>query len=197
MVERRLAVARAAFPPQHPWIASALGESGFLLMRGGQAKEGEARMREALQLLAKAGNQSRQVQMIQRRLWIGLRQHGDPDAARMAIEAAWEGCAGQRDVQHKACLTVRANRAQSLAEAGKGELALSEADAAAQALKQQVGERSDELAQALEARASALLALGRRDAALAAQRDAAAMYEAVHSAEHPTTLRARTALARM
>jgi len=197
LIERRLAVARAAFPPQHPWVVSALGESGFALMRSGQAKEGEARMREALNLLEQAGNVGEEMQMIQRRLWSGLRSHGDGKAARVAIEAAWKSCAAHLGERHKLCLTVRANRAQSLAESGQGQIALDEAEAAAQALKAQLGESSDELAQALEARASALLALQRRDAALASQRDAAAMFEAVYGAQHSATRRAREALARM
>jgi hypothetical protein len=135
--------------------------------------------------------------MIQRRLWLGLRQGGNRNAAQTAIEAAWKNCTTLREEGHKLCLTVRANRAQALAEAGQGELALAEADAAAQALKTQLGERSDELAQALEARASALLALQRHDDALAAQRDAAAMYATVYGAGHVATRRAQAALDRM
>ncbi len=197
LVERHLAVARVAFPPQHPWVASALGESGFMLMRNGQVKEGEARMREALHLLEQAGNDGDEVQMIQRRLWSGLRRGGNANAAQVAIEAAWKSCSAPKHELNKLCLTVRANRAQSLAEAGQGELALGEAEAAAQALKQQLGERSDELAQALEARASALMALQRRDEALATQRDAVAMFEGVYGAQHVATLHAREALAQM
>jgi hypothetical protein len=197
LIERRLTVARAAFPPGHPWVVSALGESGFVLMRSGQAKEGEARMREALNLLDQAGNAGEEMQMIQRRLWSALRAHGDGKAAQVAIEAAWKSCAAHPGERHKLCLTVRANRAQALAESGQGELALDEAEAAAQALKAQLGDSSDELAQALEARASALLALRRRDDALAVQRDAAAMFETVHGAQHSATRQAREALARM
>ncbi|MFZ2236580.1 MAG: protein kinase, partial [Dokdonella sp.] len=71
LVERRLAVARSALPPGHPWLAITLGQSGFMLMRVGKAKEGEARMREALDLLEREGNEGDDVQFIQRRLWIG------------------------------------------------------------------------------------------------------------------------------
>jgi tetratricopeptide (TPR) repeat protein len=197
LVERRLGIARAKFPATHPWAVAALGESGFMLMRSGQTAQGEARMREALRLLEQAGNAGEAAQMIQRRLWLGLRQNGDRHAAQTAIEAAWKDCAALKQEGHKMCLTVRANRAQSLAEAGQGEIALGEADAAAQALKAQLGERSDELAQALEARASALLALHRRDDALASQRDAATMFAAVYSPEHVAAQRARAALDRM
>jgi len=197
LVERRLAIARARFPAAHPWAVAALGESGYMLMRKGQAKEGEARLREALHLLEQAGNAGEEAQMIQRRLWQGLRRSGDRRAAQSAIEAAWKDCTSLKQRGHKMCLTVRANRAQSLAEAGQGEIALGEADAAALALKAQLGERSDELAQALEARASALLTLRRRDEALAAQRDAIAMFEGVYGAQHTATLQAREALARM
>jgi serine/threonine-protein kinase len=197
LVERRLAVARAALPPRHPWLAGALGESGFILMRNGQVKEGEARMREALQLLEQGGNKGDGVQVIHRRLWMGLRQNGNAKAAYEAIDAAWESCTMQQHQQFKLCLTVRANRAQSLAEAGQGKLALGEADAAAQSLKEQLGDSSDELAQALEARASALVALRRRDEALAVQREAVAMLEAVYGAQHIAPLRAREALAKM
>jgi eukaryotic-like serine/threonine-protein kinase len=197
LVERRLAIARAKFPATHPWAIAALGESGFMLMRSGQAAEGEARLREALRILAQAHNAGEEVQMIQRRLWLGLRQNGNRSAAQTAIEAAWKNCSTLREEGHKLCLTVRANRAQSLAEAGQGEVALAEADAAAQALKAQLGEHNDELAQALEARASALLALQRREDALAAQRDAATMYAAVYGAEHVATQRARATLDRM
>jgi eukaryotic-like serine/threonine-protein kinase len=197
LVERRLAVARSVFPPSHPWVVSALGESGFVLMRNGDASEGEARMREALHLLELAGNGGQEAQMIQRRLWIGLRRNGDSKAALVAIEAAWKSCSEHGKQSSQMCLTARANRAQSLAEAGQGELALREADAAAQGLKRQLGESSDELAQALEARASALLALNRRDDARAAQQDAASMFEAVYGAQHSATRQAREALAKM
>ncbi|MEO8460232.1 MAG: serine/threonine-protein kinase [Dokdonella sp.] len=197
LVERRLAVARAVFPPSHPWAISALGESGFMLMRTGQMKEGESRMREALHLLDQAGNDGQEMRMIQRRLWIGLHRQGDGKAAQVAIEAAWKSCTAQQQQEQKMCLTVRANRAQSLAEAGQGELALREADAAAQSLKEKLGERSDEFGQALEARASALMTLHRRDDALSAQREAAAMFEAVYGAQHPATLSAREELAKM
>jgi serine/threonine-protein kinase len=197
MVERRLAIARAKFPAAHPWVVSALGESGFMLMRSGQAAEGEARMREALRVLEQSGNTGEEAQMIHRRLWLGLRQNGDRRAAQVAIEAAWKNCTSTQQQGHKMCLTVRANRAQSLAETGQGELALSEADAAAQALKAQLGEHSDELAQALEARASSLLALQRRDEALAAQREAVAMFQSVYGAQHSATRQAGEALAKM
>ncbi len=197
LVERRLAVARAALAPDHPWLAAALGNSGFVLMRLGQAKEGEKRMREALQLLEKVDNRGEDWQLIQHRLWIGLRQNGDVRAARIAIDAAWKSCGGQDNEQFTLCLKVRASRAHSLAEAGQGRLALSEAEAAAQGLKQQLGERSDELAQALEARASALLALQRRDEAIAVQREAADMLETLNGAQHVTTVRARKTLAQM
>ncbi len=197
LVERRLAVARSALSPDHPWLAITLGKSGFVLMRLGQAKEGEARMRDALHLLEQAGNHGEDWQMVQRRLWVGLRENGDPRAARVAIEAAWKSCVEQRSQQFKLCLSVRVSRAQSLAEVGQGELALSEAEAAAQELKEQLGVRSEELAQALEARASALLGLDRRDEALAAQREAADMFEAVNGVQHDTSLRARKTLALM
>ncbi len=194
LAERQLKVARAALPPQHLWVANALGDSGYALMRNGQAKEGEALMREALRVLEQSGNTGEQMQKIQRRLWIVLRERGDAKAARTAIESAWKACA---EVQNQLCMVVRASRAQSLAEAGQAELALSEADAAAQGLEQQLGERSDELAQALQARASALLALQRRDEALAAQREVVDMLEAVNGAQHVTTLNARKTLAQM
>lgn len=197
LVERRLAVARAALPPGHPWLLAALGKSGFMMMRMGQSRDGEQRMRGALHLLEQAGNLGEDWQGIQRNLWIGLRRQGDANAARVAIEAAWKSCDVQRLQQHKLCLIVRASRAQSLADAGQGEMALSEADTAAQGLKQQLGERSDELAQALQARASALLTLERRDEALAAQREAADMLEGVNGAQHATTLGAREKLAQM
>ena len=197
LVERRLAVARAALAPDHSWLAAALGQSGFVLMRLGQAKEGEARMRDALHLLEQVGNRGEDLQLIQQRLWIGLRQNGDGRAARIAIDAAWKSCSEQDNKQFTLCLSIRAGRAQSLAEVGQGELALSEADAAAKGLMQQLGERSEELAQALQARASALLALERRDEALADQREAADMLEKVNGAQHATTLSAREKLAQM
>ncbi len=194
LAERQLKVARAALPAQHPWLASALGDLGFALMRNGQPIEGEARMREGLRVFEQSGNTGVSMQRIEQRLWSELREQGDVVAARTAIEAAWKACA---DAQNQWCTTVRANRAQSLAEAGQGELALSEADAAAHSLKSQLGERSDALAEALQARASALLALQRRDEALAAQREAADMLEALNGPQHETTLRARKALAQM
>lgn len=197
LVERRLAVARAALRPGHPWLLAALGKSGFMMMRMGQSKDGEQRMRDALRLLEEAGNLGEDWQSIQLNLWIGLRQQGDASAARVAIEAAWKSCFEQRLQQHKLCLIVRVNRAQSLAEAGQGEMALSEADAAANGLMQQLGERSDELAQALQARASALLALQRRNEALAVQSEAADMLEGVNGAQHVTTLNARERLTQM
>ena len=197
LVERRLAVARVALSPQHPWLASALGDSGYILMRNGQVKDGEARMREALKLFEQAGNNGESVQILRHRLWSGLRQHGDAKSAQVVIESAWKSCNEQALQHYKICLIVRANRAQSLAETGHEELALGEAEAAAQGLKQQLGESSDGLAQALEARATALLALGRRDEALAAQRNAGDMLDSLNGSQHPTTLRAREALAQM
>jgi eukaryotic-like serine/threonine-protein kinase len=197
LVERELAIARTAFPPGHPWVTTALGASGFALMLNGKAKEGEARMRDALHLLEQSGNKGLDMQMIQRRLWIGLRQNGDAKAAQAVIEAAWKNCSAQGFQQNMSCLVVRASRAQSLAEAGQGELALVEAEAAQQGLKKALGERSEELAQALEAHASALLALQRHDAAIATQREAADMFEAVNGAQHFTTLRARKTLTQM
>ncbi|MEO7012973.1 MAG: serine/threonine-protein kinase [Dokdonella sp.] len=194
LAERQLKVVRAALPAEHPWLANALGDLGFALMRNGRATEGEAHMREGLRVFEQSGNTGVSMQRIEQRLWSELREQGDILAARKAIEAAWKVCAQGKN---QLCMTVRANRAQSLAEAGQGELALSEADAAAQGLKQQLGERSDALAQALQARASALLALKRRDEALAAQREASDMLEAVNGPQHLTTLRARKAMAQM
>ncbi len=198
MVERRLAVARAAFPPGHPWVVTALGEAGFLQVRRGEVAAGEARMREAIAQFERDGNRGEEWQSVQRRLWISLQRRGEPAAALVEIDKAWQSCIEQGSaIDHKMCRTIRANRAQSLAETGQGQQALVEAEAAVAALSTQSGGRSDELGQALEARAAALSALQRSAEAIAAQREALAMYEAVYGAEHSATRQAREVLARL
>lgn len=198
LVERRLEIARAVFPPTHPWVVTALGESGFLLTRNNRVAEGEARMRQAMGLLEQAENTGEEMQSIERRLWISLQHRGEPAAALAVIEKAWLHCQQHgKATAHKLCLTIRANRALSQAENGQGQRALTEADAVGTILRAQFGEHSDEYAQALEARAAALLALHRRDEAVVAQRQAVATFEAVYGANHGAVKAARTTLARI
>lgn len=183
--ERRLAIARAAFPGDHEWTARALGESGYFLARDDDFDAGVARMRESLAMYERL--QDMRGFLTRRRLGIVLAWHGDLQAAREELDSAVSTCTASR-ANSVPCLTSRANRAELLARLGEHELALAEANAVLDALAKIRGTFS-EANQAREARAAALAGLGRIDEAIAEQSAALESYRKLLPITHPTVQR--------
>jgi serine/threonine-protein kinase len=194
LAERRVAIARKAFAGDHPWTSYALVDSGWYLAKAGRYEEGEARIREAIAMTErlKAGNPASVGAW--RRLALSQDRRGDRAGARHSVDQAVAICAAAEIAGNQNCLTSRATRAQLMADQGEGAAALAEADLALAGLRKVHGRDTDEVAQALEARAAALHALDRADEARAAQREALAAYTAIYGSTHASTLTAQRRL---
>jgi tetratricopeptide (TPR) repeat protein len=124
------------------------------------------------------------------------RRQGDAAGALEDFETAIAHCR-RHTPDHLFCEVLRANRAGHLARIGRGEEALRESDAALAAMERMQRADDNEYAQALEAKAFALQALGRSAEARATQERAIARYEALFGAEHREAQRARGNLAKL
>ena len=181
-VERRLAIARENFKGDHPWVAGALAESGYVLARDEDRAAGEARLREGIAMYERLGRPDMPPWRRLTELQAGA---GELAAALASIENGWKICNELGESASKRCLGARAMRAALLARNGRASEGLAEADLTLEALAKGVPGNSIERAEALEARAYALEALERRDEAIAAQRDAVAVATALYGASHP------------
>ena len=192
--ERALAIARASFPGAHPWKASAMVDRGLQVSRGGDWRRGEAMMREGIAIYDELG--SPDVVAALRQLAIAQRSHDDNTGALSSLERAYTTCLQHARESHLLCLAIRANRALLMARTGNPTQALAEADAALAGL---LGDstRYSEQGQAMEARAAALDALGRRPEARAELDAVIALLAKNFGPEHPETRRVRAARSRL
>lgn len=192
-LERGLAIARANFPQAHPWVASSLVELGVHYSRQDRWAEGEPLIRQGVAMNEALA--SPELASALRRLGIAQNRAGDTSGALASLQRAWMVCAAE-PANQQLCTTIRANRATLLARSGKGEEALREADAAS-AWFDDNPQLYSEHGQALEARAAALLALGRRADALAQQDAVVAMLTTHFGAQHSETRRVAAAREKM
>ena len=191
LAERRLAIARKRFAGDHGWVASALGELGAMEARAGETVAGEMHMREGIAMYQRLRDP--EVFMVQRRLASALDRRGEHAEALETANAAWDIC--RTSIPDSVmCQSMRAKRAEILARTAPAQ-ALGEADASLRALSKLSEGPSDEVAQAHEARAAALIGLGRSADARQAQAEALRINEAVYGKAHPTSNRSRERLA--
>jgi tetratricopeptide (TPR) repeat protein len=193
--ERALAVARAAYPKDHPWVADTLAETGWCLSRAGKHAEGEQRLRDALSMYERLGNKGQLPAATWRQMGLSQERRNEGVVALASLDKGWNLCKGASFESGKPCLLVRATRARLLALNGQGDEAMQEADATLAAIAQRKRKGPDERAQALEARAAALQALGRLDEAAVTQREALQGYASMYGLKHEMSVRAQQALA--
>ncbi len=192
--ERRLAIAQHNFPGDHPWKTVALTDSGWHMVETGRAAEGEARIREAIAAFDRTGDDDIGALSARRRLAQTLVRRDDLAGAAQVLDEAIANCRKDETLESMMCLTIRANRAHLAVRLGDAAGALAEADVVAAAMVRGFGAGIDEHAQAVEARAAALGALGRREEARAAQAEALAFYGQLYGETHRSTVRARERL---
>jgi len=188
--ERRVAIARKAFPGDHGWKADAVADLGWQRVEAGRTADGIALLEESAAIYT-ALDSGEAVEPL-RFLALAHRRAGDPVAALAAIERAWKVCGS--NVGLATCSVIRANRAGMLADAGRADEGLAEADAALAEFHAMGREGDNEVGQALESRALALAALGRRADAVVTQQQALAIYERAYGKDHRETKRVRTSL---
>lgn len=187
--ERALKIAQTHFPPDHPWVADSLIEVGRVRVRNGDLVAGEAAIREGIAIYEKL--QSPRVVIGLRQLGAMQAQRDDDTTALASLERGWLECQSENaSIVEQHCVILRAERAELLAETGRAEEALHEADAALAQLAPRPG-LSSEKSRAQQARAAALAALQRHEEARIAQNAAVALLETAYGTEHPETRRAR------
>lgn len=191
---RGVDVTRAAFGDRHPMTASALADLASLEEELGQVDAAREHYDTAVEVLQAAD--SDQLTLVLRMRALFRRRQADPAGALADFEAGIAHCLRQTP-DHLLCQVLRANRAGHLARIGRGEEALRESDAALVAMERIQRADDNEYAQALEAKAFALQAVGRAVEARATQERAIARYEALFGAEHRETQRARGNLSRL
>jgi serine/threonine-protein kinase len=181
-------LAKNAFGDQHPMTAEALGELASIEEERGQIDAAREHYDAAIGTMLAIGDE--QVIMALRSRALFRRRQGDSDGALADFDEALAQCRRHRP-DHLICLVVRANRAGHLARMGRGDEALREADAVLTELKRTKQDGDNEYPQALEARAFALHALGRREEAVATQQQAIDRYVAIFGVDHAEAKRAR------
>jgi serine/threonine-protein kinase len=179
VAERALAIAAVAFPDAHPRHAEALIEAGFRRLHGGDAGGAELLHRGiAMYRELESEGELRGWRL----LGVGL----EGTAADAAIVAGVKRCAELERPRHPECLQLRALDAMRIARIGAGAQALALADAVlADAIARDP--KGDATGVAHEARAEALIALGRRDEAITALRAAEALYRERYGETHRHT----------
>lgn len=191
---RGVEVTRSAFGDRHPMTASALADLASLEEELGQVDAARTHYDTAVEVLQSADSDQLTVALRMRALF--RRRQGDPAGALEDFETGIAHCR-RHTPDHLFCEVLRANRAAHLARMGRGEEALQESEAALAAMERMQRADDNEYAQALEAKAFALQALGRTDEARATQKRAIARYEALFGAEHREAQRARGNLAKL
>ena len=184
LVERRLGIARKAFPGDHPWTAAALAESGWLIAQSGDHATGEARIVEAIAMYERLGGLDIDAISARRRLAMSQNRRQDAAAASATMGAAAELCSASAMTATLRGLVVRANAIQLAAPRGAQPAMVDEAQAIADTLAANFGPRIDEVSQALEAKAAAQWHLGQSDAARATQAEAVAILREVYGDDH-------------
>ncbi|MCB1599858.1 MAG: serine/threonine-protein kinase [Lysobacterales bacterium] len=172
--QRRLDLVQRAFADDHPWKASALADSGWHLIQRGNPAEGEARLRQGIAMFERLGYRSMSLIAVWRRLALSQQRRGELAQAQASLDAGYALCADTESAGSLMCATIRANRAEWLAVSAPDQ-ALDEAQAALSSLSERFPASTDPRAQALEARAAALSALGRDTEAAADRAEASAL----------------------
>jgi serine/threonine-protein kinase len=191
LTERRVALARKAFPGDHAWKAGPIADLGWERVQGDRIPEGIALLEESIAMYTALD--SSEVLTPLRYVALAHRRAGDAAAALAAIERAWQVCGSNDGLA--LCSVIRANRAGMLADAGRADEGLVEADAAIAELRAMDRNDDNDVGQALESRARALAALGRGAEAIATQKEALAIYVHVFGEEHSETKRVQARLA--
>ncbi len=192
--ERRLAIARKAFPGDHPWTAAALTETGWFLARDGDHAAGEARIAESIAMYERLGGLDVDAISAYRRLAMSQNRRKDAAAASATMGTAAALCRQSAMVGNLLCLVVRANAIQLSAPLAATPEMVAEAQAIADILAANFGPRIDEVAQALEAKATAQWALKQGAAARATQNEALAIFREVYGTDHEQVRRAQKRL---
>ena len=186
-IRREVALVRKHIPGDHWWKGRTLAEHGFILAREGDAEAGMAALMEA-EAVYRRMDSPQVTDALRRKGQVQLMQ-GDAAGAVRSYEEVVTVCREKERSNNTTCLSAAANLAEARALAGDHALALQEADAAAAAIVDALGEDSDPHAQAQHARALALEGLGRRDEAQAAHQRRRAILARVYGAGHPSVQR--------
>ncbi len=191
--QRRLTLVTDIFPGAHPWTASVMTEIGQQLMESEPVK--------ATQQLDAAI--AMQIELDSGQVLIPLRyrallardEEGNAGAIRY-FDQALAVCA-QRKLDHLMCDLIRANRAGVVADAGDGQIAMTEVETAMAGMRAKGAAHDNEYAQALESKAIAHKALGQREEAIATQTDALNRYIALFGESHEEVTRAKRNLQKL
>jgi len=122
-------------------------------------------------------------------------EEGNAGAIRY-FDQALAVCA-QRKLDHLMCDLIRANRAGVVADAGDGQIAMTEVETAMAGMRAKGTAHDNEYAQALESKAIAHKALGQREEAIATQTDALNRYIALFGESHEEVTRAKRNLQKL
>jgi eukaryotic-like serine/threonine-protein kinase len=189
IVRRQMALAERHITRDHWWKAVVLADHGWIIARDGDPAAGLVVVQEAVAMFERLG--SPMIIGSLRRLAQVRSLADDAAGALVAIERALAVCDGNTKRSGTSeCIVLRANRAHALTLVGRAEEGLAAADAALANVRETLGAERDEMAQALEARATALVALGRGDEAAPVWTERWAVLQAVYGDAHPVVQRA-------
>ncbi|TVQ36271.1 MAG: serine/threonine protein kinase [Wenzhouxiangella sp.] len=179
--QRRLAIARAAFADDHPWIAEALMDSSRNAEMAGEMDHAIALQTEALVMLERLGH-SRAV-VAAARLGRLQGRHGQPANAKATLKPWLERCRDAEAGLGARCRAISATHIELLARSGQAEEALALTESVLAELAD--SGNPHELAQALDAAIAAKSSAGQADQELAYRQQLIDVLLSIHPADHP------------
>ncbi len=110
--ERLSQIAEESFPGDHPWRARAIAEMGSARIAQGRMDEGEALLRQAIDMFTRAHVSENRVLPVRAELAQSRLRRGDSSEAARLVEVSTASCAQASMVNQRACETLGAVRKQ-------------------------------------------------------------------------------------
>ncbi len=186
--QHRLQVNQKNFPSNHPWTAEALNDLGWLLVGLDRSAEGLEYLSQSVGMYEAL--ESDKILVALRNYSNALRRNGKLVDALNTANRAWTMCRTQK-LEHAMCTMVQVSRARALIATDSSQQGLAEAQLAIANYQQRNMADSNQMAQALEAKAEAHLRLNQNSEATAAYQAALIILANLFGPQHPEYQRLR------
>jgi hypothetical protein len=181
--QQALELSKRHLPNDHWWTAHSLTTQGWILNRDGEYAAGYAALDEAQGIFERLSSPM-VVEALLRRAQ-SFKLQGRLREAQAELADALERCKATERERNPTCLAALATIAEVAGSNGDIEVALTHSERALALIAEELGDHTDEYAQALLGRAIALEGSGRGEEAAALRRQRHAVLRALYGDEHP------------
>ncbi len=178
-----VSLSKRHLPNDHWWTAHSLTSQGWVLNREGEYAAGYAALDEAQGIFDRLSSPM-VVEALLRRAQ-SYKLQGRLREAQAELEDALERCRATQRERNPTCLATLATLAEVAGSNGDSALALGHSERALALIAEELGDHTDEYAQALLGRAIALEGSGRGEEAAALRRQRHAVLRALYGDQHP------------